>query len=116
MSTPKVFTIINGPSRWNMMLAVFHGEYVDLKIEEKEGDYLESRAIYVNGGYFNRSPGKSDDDIFSFEATLPVDWTTHYQVKVAGKIDLRTRKGKLENPAWVAAGCPRASEEELALS
>ncbi len=99
MDIPKVLTIVNGPGRWDMMLAVFDGKPITLHIKEWEKIYPQGVSVSVCGGNFYGQRGGPRNEFFDFDVALPFGEDKQSRIDVSARLNLSTRRGKVENPA-----------------
>lgn len=80
--------IINGPGKWDMMLAVFDGRPVTFSFT---ADYvrLNDFEFRITGGNFV----DRDREVFSFCVHFPISPDGRHTTPETGQINLKTRKG-----------------------
>lgn len=92
-------TIIDGPGRWDMMLALFEGKLVRFEFAEPEAEWWNECEFEIFCGRFvglSHSGGSRDE--FRFSTTILVKTKDGFKahMEIDGTINLQTRKGEFE--------------------
>jgi hypothetical protein len=105
---PKTLWIKDGPGRWDLMLSIFDGKEVAITIG--------SATVHVvfRGGYFDPpSIGYHISNIFNFNVMVPTFPGASDKISVRGVLDVKNRRGKIENPQYVNTTGERANLDDL---